>query len=167
MAIAPTLRVAEVVDAVYKPLDVKFPRDSSADWCGAFLYGCISIAMGIKIFIITRYIIEIFHRRGETRRGEPSEPPRGLLYKFQFSSLLVSSRLAGLGADDCAGHRNKSVNTPEDSTYTSVLDILAAASAHRVATTALYVESNTDRNESKHDISAMVLSRESLSDSFK
>ncbi|KAI8440941.1 hypothetical protein MSG28_009238 [Choristoneura fumiferana] len=42
---------------------------------------------------------------------------------------------------------------------TSVLDILAAASAHPVATIALYVESNTDQNESKHDISAMVLSR--------
>ncbi|KAI8437776.1 hypothetical protein MSG28_012007 [Choristoneura fumiferana] len=33
---------------------------------------------------------------------------------------------------------------------TSVLDILAAASAHPVATIALYVESNTDRNEYKH-----------------
>ncbi|KAI8420457.1 hypothetical protein MSG28_008945 [Choristoneura fumiferana] len=43
--------------------------------------------------------------------------------------------------------------------YTGVLDILAVASARRVATTALYVESNNDRNESKHDISAMVLSR--------
>ncbi|KAI8428025.1 hypothetical protein MSG28_002319 [Choristoneura fumiferana] len=42
---------------------------------------------------------------------------------------------------------------------TSVLDILAAASAHPVATIALYVESNTDQNESKHDISAIVLSR--------